>query len=420
MALPPFLYAAANEAPVYESVTNNTGKKIINKILLGTYVKIIEDAGDYYKVVTAGPDGFMAKVHLSDKMGLKIFYLDVGQGDGALIEIGPLKILIDAGPANNMHNYLTKWQYTYLINARQPVHIDYVFISHFDIDHYKGFIKLLSNPQFTFGTIFHPGILKFAATGNPYNSGLGNTVLSEGKKYLTKTFDNLLSSTEPAAFNRDITNFMEALLAARVQGRVGKVKRLKAGDKVVNQLIEGHLFKMELLAPFTEKISNRHCFRYFKEEGITINGHSLVIKISYGSRSFLFGGDLNSAAERYLMERYGVTNPFDVDVAKSCHHGSSDFTEDFMQLVNPYATVISSGDNESFSHPRADAIGCAGKYAKGKRPLVYSTELARSINLKSKEVLFGMINLRCNGTAIYMSQMKETNRPSDLWDSYGF
>jgi hypothetical protein len=107
-----------------------------------------------------------------------------------------------------------------------------------------------------------------------------------------------------------------------------------------------------------------------------------------------------------------------VDIAKSCHHGSSDFTVEFMSLVSPWASVISSGDNESFSHPRADAIGCAGKYARGARPLVFSTELARSTDLKKGKILFGMINCRCNGKDIYMSQMKEAGADSDLWDSY--
>ncbi|MES2893892.1 MAG: MBL fold metallo-hydrolase [Bacteroidota bacterium] len=418
MALPVFLYAIKNEASVYESVLNNVGKKVINKILSGTYVTIKGEAGDFYQVATAGPDGWMKKGDLGPDMGIKIFYLDVGQGDGALIEIGNLRILIDAGPANNMHNYLTKWQYTYLLNAGKPIHIDHVFISHFDLDHYKGFIKILQNKNFTFGTIYHPGILKFAASGNPYNSGLGNLVDNNGNKYLTKVFDNLLTVAEPAAFNRDITNFMEALLAAKAEQRVAKVKRLAAGDSLINKVIEGHLFSIAVLGPFTEKISNKNAFRYFKDDGITINGHSLVLRFSYGSRSFLFGGDLNTASENYLMTMYPGQNPFEVDVAKSCHHGSSDFTEAFMQLVNPLATVISSGDNESFSHPRADAIGCAGKYSRGARPLVYSTELARSVNLVSKELLFGMINLRCNGNDIFMSQMKEARNPADLWDSY--
>ena len=413
-----FKYAATNEAPIFETVVNGVGKKTINKVLMGTYITVTAEDGAFYKVKAFSKEGWMKKTDLSDNMGFKIFYLDVGQGDGVLIEVGKIRILIDAGPATNMYSYLTKWQYTYLLNYNKKVHIDYVFISHFDTDHYKGVIKILEDKRFTFGTIHHAGILKFAATGNPYNTGLGDTVTSNGVKYLTKVFDNLLTAAEPANFNRDVTSFMEALLTANRQGRITKVKRLTAGDKAVNEIIEGNNFTIDVLAPFTEKVNNKNAFVYWTDDGITINGHSLVLKITFGTRTFLFGGDLNTKSETYLMQKYGVLNPFETDVAKSCHHGSSDFTEKFMQLINPYATVISSGDNESFSHPRADAIGCAGRYSRGPRPLVYSTELARSVDLRSRTILFGMINCRCNGSKIYISQMKEVKNYADLWDSY--
>lgn len=274
----------------------------------------------------------------------------------------------------------------------------------------------MNDKRFTFGTIYHAGILKFAAKSNPYNTGLGDVVEHNGKEYLTKIFDSLLQASEPAAFNRDITNFMDAVKKAAAENRLGKTKRLAAGTTAISRTIESKKFRIDILGPFTEKIGGRHRFMYWHDEGKTINGHSLVLKITFGERTFLFGGDLNTSSELYLLQQYGSNNPFMVDVAKSCHHGSSDFTEAFMQQVNPFATVISSGDNESFSHPRADAVGCAGRYARGSRPLVYSTELARSVS-KSK-ILFGMINLRCNGKDIFMNQMKETNRPADMWDAY--
>ena len=133
--------------------------------------------------------------------------------------------------------------------------------------------------------------------------------------------------------------------------------------------------------------------------------------------SILLGGDLNKKSEDYLIKKYAPVNPFEVDVAKSCHHGASDFSIDFMDRVKPYATVISSGDIESYAHPRADAIGSAGKYSKGDLPKVYSTELARSIN-SGGDILFGMINLRSDGDQIYMAQMKEAGGGGDVWDSY--
>lgn len=414
--LPKFLYAVSNGAPVYERIVNNRAVKLVNKIQSGTYVTITAEEGDFYRVITAGPDGWMHKTDLGNSMGIKIFYLDVGQGDGVLIEVGNLRILVDSGPSVNMFSYLTKWQYTYLLNRGQPVHIDCVFVSHFDADHYKGLIPILNDKRFTFGTIYHAGILKFAAKNNPYNTGLGDVVEHNGGMYLTKIFDDLLRINEAAAFNRDIESFLGAVKKAASENRLGKTKRLAAGDTAISKTIENKMFTIGILGPFTEKIGGRRRFVYWQDEGKTINGHSLVLKITFGNRTFLLGGDLNTRSELYLLQRYGNNNPFMVDVAKSCHHGSSDFTEAFMQQVNPFATVISSGDNESFSHPRADAVGCAGKYARGSRPLVYSTELARSVS-KSK-ILFGMINLRCNGSDIYMNQMKETNRPADMWDAY--
>lgn len=416
-----FKYSAKNEAPIYESIIDNKGKKIVNRILLGTYVTILSIEGEWAKVITAGtpsPGGWMHKNSLTNKMGLKIFFLDVGQGDGVLLEIGKYKILIDAGPSSGMYNYLTKWQYQYILKSNRNIHIDFLIVSHFDMDHYKGFIEILKNKGFTFGTIGHPGILKYSAKNNPFNTVLGDVVSRGDEKIMVHVFDDLLRTNNTFPFNLYVSAFLRELNKANTEGRVQTTRRYGVGDIILNEILDGQEFKMEVLAPFTEKVGSQEGFLFWKDGGKTINGHSLVIKATYGNRSFLLGGDLNTFSQNYLMKKYSGSNPFEVDVAKSCHHGSSDFSEKFMALVNPFATVISSGDNESHSHPRADAVGCAGKYSKSIRPLVYSTELARSTNLKKNEILFGMINLRCNGKDIFMSQMKEAKKNSDVWDSY--
>lgn len=64
-----FQYASVNEAPVYESVHNNKGQKLVNRILRGTYVLITGESDDWYQVRTAGNDGWMHKDKLSDDMG---------------------------------------------------------------------------------------------------------------------------------------------------------------------------------------------------------------------------------------------------------------------------------------------------------------------------------------------------------------
>jgi hypothetical protein len=69
---------------------------------------------------------------------------------------------------------------------------------------------------------------------------------------------------------------------------------------------------------------------------------------------------------------------FNADIAKACHHGSSDFTTRFLDWISPIVTVVSSGDDEPHGHPRADTLGTLGKHSRGLRPLIFSTELARS------------------------------------------
>jgi hypothetical protein len=148
----------------------------------------------------------------------------------------------------------------------------------------------------------------------------------------------------------------------------------------------------------------------------TRNGHSVVLRLEFGAHSFLFGGDLNIPAQQHLLKHYGSNHPFQVDVAKACHHGSSDFDLAYIRKVEPQVNVFSSGDNKSFDHPMADALGAIGKYTRGDYPLLFSTEIARANS--SSGTHYGLINARSNGTVLAMAQMKEQHNRVDVWDSY--
>ncbi len=128
-----------------------------------------------------------------------------------------------------------------------------------------------------------------------------------------------------------------------------------------------------------------------------------MLKLRYRDVSIGLGGDLNTESQRYLLQQHcGIDveslersrdreqheaavavarQTFRVDIAKSCHHGSGDIEELFLEGTDAIATVISSGDNESYAHPRPDALGATGRYGRGRRPLIFSTELARSVNV---------------------------------------
>ena len=416
-------YAAQPETRIYPMAV---GGRTINKILLGTWAGVVQDDGGHrVRVTTAGPDGWINRNDLRDSQGLKLFFIDVGQGDGVLVEVPGRRLLIDGGPNTNLRRYLRGYQYTYLLRNNKPVHFDTVLISHFDADHYNGLITLINDEAFTFDRIYHNGIARFhsrKSTRPPdHNTDLGkvnNGVLSTTFNDLDDARDLLMQGGLQTTFRR----FLEAVVNAHDQGRLNTLRRLTARNKTVPGYGPATDLTIEILGPVPRLATGQIDWPWFSNSSHTRNGHSLVLKLNYAEdggqrKSFLLGGDLNTEAEEYLMHHYNPDNPFQVDVAKSCHHGSADFSVDFMEKLQPYATVISSGDNESYAHPRAEAIGCAGKYSRGVRPKVFSTELARSIN-SGGDILYGMINCRTDGTQIIMAQMKERRTGADIWDAY--
>ncbi|MCQ4139973.1 MBL fold metallo-hydrolase [Chryseobacterium sp. EO14] len=418
-------------AEIFKSVSDDVGKSKNNTVLMGSYVKILdEETENWQKVIAFGKEGWIRKDKLGDSPDFKCFFVDVGQGDGALIEIGNdktgLKILIDGGPSDNLSRYLSKWQYKYYFDNDKTVHFDYIFISHFDKDHYNGLIDIINDPHYTIGTIYHNGIAKFnnEKTSFPsmvYNTELGKKIKKNNNDYLITQFDSLAELNDlqmKGGMLNLLEKFTSAVNNAKQQGRLKNFMRLDHTKTIPGKLINNKEFSIDVLGPVLSQTDEGFAFKYFKDEAHTINGHSLVLKLKFGDRTFLFGGDLNIPAENHLLEHYQANNPFEADVAKSCHHGASEFTTEFMAQINPFATVISSGDNESYSHPRADAIGCAGKYTRSARPLVFSTELARSSNVKTNEIKYGMINLRSNGKDIIMAQMKEVVTGGNPWDLY--
>lgn len=420
------VFAALLETPVY-SIPNRDGRKKVNTVLMGTWLGISEKQGKWLKVTTAGPDGWVHQDDTRNDRVLKLFFSDVGQGDAVLIETpSNQRILVDCGPNDNIYNYLSKWQYSYLLNSPDSkVHIDAVIITHFDADHYEGLIPILNDRRFSFGTIYHNGIARFQIkkSNRPsrYNENLGKTKGKKKNKVLLTYFSSmseLLSLEKPGetAFQKTFSKFVASCKVATSEGRLNKLKLLTKAKKIPELTDTDNNLSVNVLGPIIED-GDEKAFKWFSNSSHTRNGHSVVFKLSYGEKSILLGGDLNSQSERYLLDHHTNDSVFNVDVAKSCHHGSSDFSIAFLKSIDAAATVISSGDNEIYSHPRADAIGAVAKYSSSKLPLVFSSELSRSVKADGS-ILYGMINLRTNGKEIVMAQMKEAGQQKDLWDSY--
>ena len=83
------------------------------------------------------------------------------------------------------------------------------------------------------------------------------------------------------------------------------------------------------------------------------NEAGLTILCSAGDYDFLVTGDMNSATEKKLVERYELP---DIEVLLVGHHGSKYSTsEELLEAVTPEVGIISVGQN-TFGHPTQEAM----------------------------------------------------------------
>lgn len=104
-----------------------------------------------------------------------------------------------------------------------------------------------------------------------------------------------------------------------------------------------------------------------------LNNYSIVFKLTYGSRSFLFTGDAQALSESEMLSK-GFN--LSADVLKVGHHGSNTSTSDaFLNAVNPKYAVISVGKNNVYGHPTQSTL----QKLSAKGISTYRTDLNGSI-----------------------------------------
>ncbi len=86
------------------------------------------------------------------------------------------------------------------------------------------------------------------------------------------------------------------------------------------------------------------------------NDSSCVLKVSSHYGSVLLTGDIESAAERSLVNLYGDTI-LDVDVLQVPHHGSNTSSSvSFIDSVSPVLALVSAGNLNRYRHPHPDVL----------------------------------------------------------------
>ena len=148
---------------------------------------------------------------------------------------------------------------------------------------------------------------------------------------------------------------------------------------------------IRVLGPVQKQFNGKPALRSYSasNHSLNTNGNSLLLRLDFKRVRILLTGDLNNHSQRALLEDYtGNRIELQCDVAKACHHGSEEVSYEFLSAMRPAVTVISSGDNEGHDHPRPTIVAASATTGyleitsdRVVSPLVYATELARSVNL---------------------------------------
>ncbi|MCA1590749.1 MAG: competence protein ComEC family protein, partial [Acidobacteria bacterium] len=234
---------------------------------------------------------------------LSVHFLDVGQGDAAVIVFpNGQTMLVDAGGRVSFDDDATfepdiprigetvvsefLWENGYS-------RVDYLAATHTDADHMQGLADVAAN--FEIGETF------FA------RHAIGD-----------KDFDELTSVLRRR-------NISSRLLASGEAFEIAGVK-------------------IEVLHPQSGLSANL----------VSANNNSLVLRLTFGEREFLLTGDIEKAAEAHLVASY---INLEADVVKVPHHGSrTSSTDAFVNVVKSKYAVVSVGKRSQFGHPHPEIV----------------------------------------------------------------
>jgi len=225
---------------------------------------------------------------------LKVTYLDVGQGNAALVQFpGSERMLIDGGGFPGSDFDIGEMVIAPFLLRSKILRIDTLVLTHPEADHMEGLLFIADH--------FKP-----------------KEFWHNGEELQSPDFQKLT-----------------ALLEAK-----GIRKRTPA-DLKEGREISGAL--VEILHPGEGFLSRKS------------NDNSLVMRISYGGTSFLFPGDLEATGEQMLVSRSGSKLKSDILLAP--HHGSkSSCSAAFLEAVSPEACIISSGKDNPFGFPSQEIL----------------------------------------------------------------
>jgi competence protein ComEC len=245
---------------------------------------------------------------LRPSRGLTLTFLDVGQGDGIYIEADGTRILVDGGSSSESALY----DYTLepFLQYKGVRTLDYVILSHDDIDHMSGMISLLEK--------------------SPENG--------------IRIRNLLVPDVSPSM--QESENF-RALTAAAEKSHI-PVTGICRGD-----VIRGGKLRLTCLHPMRDAL--------YPEA----NFYSTTLYLEYGSFRALLTGDLEEQGEAdfldYVRDHTSLTEGgkrvCPLTVLKCGHHGSANATgQELLDAFPPAYGIISCGRRNRYGHPAPEVL----------------------------------------------------------------
>jgi competence protein ComEC len=238
------------------------------------------------------------RAHEQPRGILRATFLDVGQGDSALVDLPDGRaMLIDTGGSVFGSPDPGRAAIAPLLRARRRGRIDVVVITHPHPDHHGGLDALLDTVEL----------------GEIWDTGQGEEEAPE--EPLARTLARARASGIPVRRPAELCGRVHRFGPARV----------------------------EVLWP---------CPAF--DAGLDPNDNSFVLRVAFGARSLLWTGDVERHAETALVAS-GRLRP--VDVLKVPHHGSrTSSSEAFLAALTPQVAIVSNGRGNRFGHPHPEVL----------------------------------------------------------------
>lgn len=224
---------------------------------------------------------------------LRIFFIDVGQGDSTLIITPDKKTVLVDGGGSDSFDVGEKVLLPYLLD-RRILKVDYVLISHFDTDHCGGILTIMEKVK------------------------VKNIIISE-----------------QAEHSENYERFKKLMIHKKI-----RLIEVKKGDKIKI----GRYSEFKILFPTSGLLSEN-----------PLNNNSIVAQFNYNNFKMLFTGDIEKLAEQQILKTEKAE--IRADILKVAHHGSKTSSiPEFIKAVRPKIALIGVGKNNTFGHPNQQTI----------------------------------------------------------------